>query len=237
MSTIKIRHGQRDALQWGTATSRLSTWRDTTKFSILQVTPRLPWFGKKNSLERVNEYAERSTCRATLKLDDIKRLRVSEIVSYAENFEPTKVCMALLQIFPQQPSVSCQVLSCRVVFFAIMSGTLNMDITWLQLIIQMALKFSSSISRKKNRWHWNLTMLPHVTEIVLFPVYLNLIVWSHFPVLFTNRNFDKNIVVKLSLILWRFVSSQRHWNYFPFNSLPFDCHSALTELSSGENYT
>lgn len=57
--------------------------------------------GKKNGLERVNEYAERSTCRATLKLDDIKRLRVSEIVSYAENFEPTKVCMALLQIFPQ----------------------------------------------------------------------------------------------------------------------------------------
>ena len=85
--------------------------------------------GKKNRLERVNEYAERSTCRATLKLDDIKRLRVSEIVSYAENFEPTKVCMALPQIFPQQPSVSCQVLSCRVVFFAIMSGTLNMDIT------------------------------------------------------------------------------------------------------------
>ena len=105
--------------------------------------------GKKNSLERVNEYAERSTCRATLKLDDIKRLRVSEIVSYAENFEPTKVCMALLQIFPQQPSVSCQVLSCRVMFFAIMSGTLNMDITWLQLIIQMALKFSRSISGKK----------------------------------------------------------------------------------------
>lgn len=104
---------------------------------------------KKNSLERVNEYAERSTCRATLKLDDIKRLRVSEIVSYAENFEPTKVCMALLQIFPQQPSVSCQVLSCRVMFFAIMSGTLNMDITWLQLIIQMALKFSRSISGKK----------------------------------------------------------------------------------------
>lgn len=85
--------------------------------------------GKKKSLERVNEYAEQSTCRATLKLDDIKRLRVSETVSYAENFEPTKVCMALLQIFPQQPTVSCQVLSCRVVFFAIMSGTLNMDIT------------------------------------------------------------------------------------------------------------
>ena len=105
--------------------------------------------GKKKSLERVNEYAEQSTCRATLKLDDIKRLRVFEIVSYAENFEPTKVCMALLQIFPQQPSVSCQVLSCRVVFFAIMSGTLNMDITWLQLIIQMALKFSRSISGKK----------------------------------------------------------------------------------------
>ena len=83
----------------------------------------------KKSLERVNEYAEQSTCRATLKLDDIKRLRVSETVSYAENFEPTKVCMALLQIFPQQPSVSCQVLSFRVVFFAIMSGTLNMDIT------------------------------------------------------------------------------------------------------------
>ena len=85
--------------------------------------------GKKKSLERVNEYAEQSTCRATLKLDDIKRLRVSETVSYAENFEPTKVCMALLQIFLQQPSVSCQVLSCRVMFFAIMSGTLNMDIT------------------------------------------------------------------------------------------------------------
>lgn len=105
--------------------------------------------GKKKSLEHVNEYAEQSTCRATLKLDDIKRLRVSETVSYAENFEPTKVCMALLQIFPQQPSVSCQVLSCRVMFFAIMSGTLNMDITWLQLIIQMALKFSRSISEKK----------------------------------------------------------------------------------------
>lgn len=125
----------------------------------------------------------------------------------------------------------------RVVFFAIMSGTLNMDITWLQLIIQMALTFSRLISGKKNRWHWNLTMLPHVTEIVLFPVYLNLIVWSHFPVLFTNRNFDKNRVVKFSLILWRFVSSQQHWNSFPLNSLPFDCHSAWTELSSSENYT
>ena len=105
---------------------------NVTRYNQIQYiasNPKTALIREKNSLERVNEYAERSTCRATLKLDDIKRLRVSEIVSYAENFEPTKVCMALLQIFSQQPSVSCQVLSCRVVFFAIMSGTLNMDIT------------------------------------------------------------------------------------------------------------
>ena len=126
---------------------------NVTRYNQIQYiasNPKTALIREKNSLERVNEYAERSTCRATLKLDEIKRLRVSEIVSYAENFEPTKVCMALLQIFSQQPSVSCQVLSCRVVFFAIMSGTLNMDITWLQLIIQMALKFKNVAACDRN---------------------------------------------------------------------------------------
>lgn len=77
---------------------------NVTRYNQIQYiasNPKTALIREKNSLERVNEYAERSTCRATLKLDDIKRLRVSEIVSYAENFEPTKVCMALLQIFPQ----------------------------------------------------------------------------------------------------------------------------------------
>lgn len=51
--------------------------------------------GKKNGLECVNEYVEWLICRVILKLDDIKRLRVFEIVFYVENFELMKVCMVL----------------------------------------------------------------------------------------------------------------------------------------------